>query len=137
MFLRRSFSGCPERSEVPRRGIDGAVPVDCLLGRQAFLGGARKRKAGCEPFPLVAKKIKGESSSIENDRNRHPHEVCGYGFGNHSALEWTLDQVQKKETQRPNYPREVQHLPVCGLQGEGDRAADAHHDCERDDCRYR
>jgi hypothetical protein len=36
-------------------------------------------------------------------------------LGNRSALEWILDQYQRKETQRPNHRREVQHVSLRRL----------------------
>ena len=41
--------------------------------------------------------------------------------------------VQGEETQRPHHRREVQYLPLRGLQGEGDRLAQEGDDGERGD----
>jgi predicted helicase len=49
----------------------------------------------------VARKIKGESSSIENDRNRHPHEVCGCRLGNRSALDGFSTKYKGKKRKVP------------------------------------
>ncbi len=54
---------------------------------------------------------------------------AGYELRNRSALEWVLDQY-REETQRPQYCREVQHLPLRGLQGGGDRLVGAYDHCE-------
>jgi len=45
--------------------------------------------------------------------------------------------IQRKETQRPNHRRKVQHLQICRLQRPGDRFVEAglYGECENDgDC---
>ena len=99
----------------------------------------KARKAGLAPkCMLKADKDGGRIIARQrNDANRHP--ARSLGLQTRQPLRARMDSrpVQRKETQRPDHPREVQHLPLRRLQREGHRPADARDDGERSDCSHR
>jgi len=63
-----------------------------------------------------------------------PAEAWQYRLGTYSALEWVLERYKEKHPKTPPFAR-IQHLQVCGVQGTGDRPADAvlHGECGDDE----
>jgi predicted helicase len=79
-------------------------------------------------LPIASKEVRRR-----NDANRDPTASLGLQTWQPLRARMNSRPVQRKEIQRPDYPGEVQHLPLRRLQRESHRSADARDDGECSD----